>query len=170
MKVSNYNLHPSRTLGFRRLSQSETTARLALEHPKTAEAIVITRDSIKFNPLPTRLETWDELERLAPPYNQPHKPVSTFHWLYGDNPHMIQTVGGGMFPIPDHPDGGLGIHEAIDLYDAAEQAALQSRAKAATEKDGWAASTFAEMVFAGIAAVSTIIVAVVLLPKILESF
>ena len=170
MKVSNYDLRPSRTLGFRRMEQSEQTARLALEHPKTEEAVAITKDSIKFNPLPARLDTWEQLEVLAPPYHQPHKPVSPFHYLYGDNPHLIVTVGGGMFPIPDRPRGGLTIREALELRDKAEQAAIQSRAKAATEKDGLAASTVAELIFAGIAAVSAIVVVVVLLPKILERF
>ena len=171
MKVSNWDLRPSRTLGFRRLEQSETTARLALEHPKTVEAVAITPDSIKFNPQPIELDTWQEVLELAPQYQQPPKKVSPFHYLIGDNPHMVQTVGGGMFPVPDRPNQPITVMESLSLYDAAEQAAIQSRAKAETEKPGrWAGSTIAEVIFAGIAAVCAGVVAVALVPRLLERF
>ncbi len=171
MKVSNWDLRPNRTFALRKMSQDGGTAMMALEHPKTKEAVAVTRGSIKFNPDPIPLTSWEALTQLPPPYATGPKRVSSWAWLTGDNPFQMITVGGGMIPVPDRPATQVPYQTALNIYDEGEQAALQFRAVAkARASGGWAVSTVVQLVLAGVSAIAALVVAFGLLPTIIERF
>lgn len=153
------------------MGMDEETGMMALEYPRTEEAAIITKGSIKFNPLTTILENWQGLVKLPPQPEIPEKKVGAWAWITGDNPFLFITSGGSMLPMPDRPGEGHEYKEVVTLYSKAQQAALLARGVTPARKAGdLKVSTMVQITLAGISALSALLVVAALLPRILEQY